>query len=152
MAGAPLCAVHYNRFLCIERRLCYRYVGTGLTTLPGGAQWGNLSCMSYHYYCASFGGRRSVCDGVVSPDMFHAMKDEVTEIHLHFTRHTSHVTRHTSHDTRHTSHVTYHTLEFCHHLPLSCLRLKSLAVLPKPPIIISQPIPRSKRRRSQVPL
>ena len=95
--------------LCIKRRLCYRYVGTGLTTLPGGAQWGNLSCMSYHYYCASFGGRRSVCDGVVSPDMFHAMKDEVTEIHLHVTRHTSHITRHTSHVTRHTSHDTSHT-------------------------------------------
>jgi hypothetical protein len=89
------------------------YAGTGLSSVPGGALWSNLSCLSYHYYCSSFGGRRSVCDGVVAPDMFRSMTDEVraatSRVKEHATRHTSHVTRHASHVMHHISNTTRHT-------------------------------------------
>ncbi len=57
-----------------------RYLGSGLSAVPGGAQWANLSCLSYHFYCASFGGSRSLCDGVVEPDVFRSMRDEVSPL------------------------------------------------------------------------
>jgi endoglycosylceramidase len=64
----------YWRFIQL---LSSRYLGTGISAVPGGPQWANVSCLSYHYYCSSFGGSRSVCDDAVGPDMFHSMKDEV---------------------------------------------------------------------------
>jgi endoglycosylceramidase len=45
--------------------------------VPGGQAYRNRSVLSYHYYCASFGGNRFVCDDILGPEMFRAVAEDV---------------------------------------------------------------------------
>lgn len=54
-----------------------KIVGSGFTDVPGGQAYRNRSVLSYHYYCASFGGYRFLCDDILGPEMFRAVAADV---------------------------------------------------------------------------
>lgn len=51
--------------------------GSGFTQVPGGPTYANRSVFSYHAYCASFGGNRALCDDIVMPLVFDAVRKDV---------------------------------------------------------------------------
>ena len=65
-----------------------KIVGSGFSHVPGGDQFKNSSALSFHYYCATFvpdypnepNLRKAVCDDVVGPLVFKAVKKDVHSI------------------------------------------------------------------------
>lgn len=51
--------------------------GSGFTHVPGGEAYKNVSCLSYHYYCESFGDFTKLCDSLIAPSVFRSISEEV---------------------------------------------------------------------------
>eukprot|EP01065_Artemidia_motanka_P031517 TRINITY_DN378_c0_g1_i1.p1 TRINITY_DN378_c0_g1~~TRINITY_DN378_c0_g1_i1.p1 ORF type:complete len:496 (+),score=181.11 TRINITY_DN378_c0_g1_i1:63-1490(+) len=54
-----------------------KIVGSGFSHVPGGDDFRNRSCLSYHYYCKSFGGNPKLCDPVVGPLVFDSVGKDI---------------------------------------------------------------------------
>jgi endoglycosylceramidase len=52
-------------------------LGSGFTEPPGGPTYANRSVFSFHYYCSSFGGDRKLCDPLIAPAVFAAVRADV---------------------------------------------------------------------------